>query len=308
VKYNISGKDDYMDILSIKNIYLNLTCEDRDDALKQMSKKIVDLGYAKDSNKVFDYFIERENQISTGLENGFAIPHAKGTGISQAGIFFVRFTKPLEWESLDDSKITDAIFFCIPENGGSEYLQKLALIAQALSSKEFRDKIKSENKEANILAMLNNALIEEEKNTKDKKANSDKTIVAVVACPAGLAHTYMAKKALEVAAEKLNINAFVEAHGAMGIENKIPNSKINSADVVILATDVAVDTEGRFDSLETYQCSTNDVIKNAESVIKNAMALTNGKVKKANTQSDTDFDLQNTEIKGKNKFTRFMKW
>ncbi len=101
-------------------------------------------------------------------------------------------------------------------------------------------------------------------------------IVAVTACPAGLAHTFMAKKALENAAKELGHTIKVETQGAMGIENEITKEEIKNADVAILAIDSYIDKMNRFDGITTIEISTKAALKNAKAVIEKALA----KVKK----------------------------
>jgi len=98
-----------------------------------------------------------------------------------------------------------------------------------------------------------------------------KKIVAVTACPTGIAHTYMAAETLEISAKKENILIKVETQGAMGVENQLTETDIDLADVVILAVDVSVD-ESRFSEKKIYKTSTTQVIRNAKEVLLNALS------------------------------------
>lgn len=98
-------------------------------------------------------------------------------------------------------------------------------------------------------------------------------IVAVTACPTGIAHTYMAAEALEKAAKKMGHTIKVETQGSIGIENKISTKEVAAADVVILAVDVAVKEEGRFKGKPIYRCEAQPVIKNAQKTIEEALKI-----------------------------------
>lgn len=100
-------------------------------------------------------------------------------------------------------------------------------------------------------------------------------IVAVTACPTGIAHTYMAAEALEKAAKKMGHSIKVETQGSIGIENKISAKEVLAADLVILAVDVAVKDENRFKGKPIYRCEAQPVIKNATKIIQEALKILN---------------------------------
>lgn len=97
-----------------------------------------------------------------------------------------------------------------------------------------------------------------------------KKIVAITACPTGIAHTYMAAEMLEMTAKKLNVLIKVETHGAIGVENTLIQSDIEKADAVIIAADVSVNIE-RFEQKKVYKTSTSEAIRNAKKVIEEAL-------------------------------------
>ena len=98
-------------------------------------------------------------------------------------------------------------------------------------------------------------------------------IVAVTACPAGVAHTYMAKKGLQKSAKKLGHKIKVETQGSMGIENEIKEKDLQMADIVIMAVDTKIDKESRFEGLKIYEVPVPDAVKNADQVMTDAISL-----------------------------------
>ncbi|AHI52779.1 fructose-specific PTS transporter subunit EIIC [Spiroplasma culicicola] len=291
-----------MDKLSKKQIILDLDVKSKEEAFTQVSIIAKKLGFIKNEKILEKLFLERELEISTGLEEGFSIPHAKGPQILKSGIFFVKYKNNLEWETFDNKGVKFSIFLLISENDyNSNHLKVLSQISMKLVDKEYRQKLSTTNNVDEIIKLLEHTFEEEKE---EKNTNDLITICAIVACPAGLAHTYMAKKSLEQAGEELNLNIIVEAHGAMGIENKINNETINNSQGVILATDVGVDLEKRFDGIYNLKSSTKEVIKDSKKVINTLIEDS-----KNFTKGEIKFDLKQKEVpKGKNKFTRSLNY
>ncbi|QEH61992.1 PTS system 2-O-a-mannosyl-D-glycerate specific transporter IIABC component [Spiroplasma chinense] len=282
-------------------IFINENIKDKNSVLEFLSKVALDNGYTNNKDSVLEAYTNRENQISTGLEDEFAIPHAKSKAISKPGLIFIKLSEGIEWETFDNKKVKYIISFLIPESGGSDYLEKLSILAGNLADTETRKKIKNCKTESEVNEVLNSFFMTKEKEVKKNKKKSDKYILGISSCAAGLAHTYMAKKAIEDACEKLGYNYKVEAHGSLGVENRITEEELKNALFLIKAVDVEVDEENRFNNLFKYQCSTNDFIKNKEKELEKAISKYE-KVKNNFTEKEeVEFNTKNIDSSESNK-------
>ncbi|WP_334352737.1 PTS sugar transporter subunit IIA [Companilactobacillus sp. HBUAS56257] len=129
-----------------QNILLDVNVSDRDDLLKFISSKCQDLGYTDSSKELYDSFLKREADYSTGLQEGFAIPHAKTDAVKSAQIVYVRTTNPIDWKTYDDKPVTDIFALMVPESGvGTTHLQMLSNLATALLEDDFKKEIRELN-------------------------------------------------------------------------------------------------------------------------------------------------------------------
>ncbi|GAB5056065.1 PTS sugar transporter subunit IIA [Companilactobacillus alimentarius] len=129
-----------------KNILLNISVSDRDDLLHFISNKCEALGYTDSAEDLYDSFIKREADYSTGLQEGFAIPHAKTDDVKSAQIIYVRTNNPIAWKTYDDKPVTDIFALMIPESGvGTTHLKMLSNLATALLEDDFKKEIRKLN-------------------------------------------------------------------------------------------------------------------------------------------------------------------
>lgn len=133
----IHSEQDPADILDKKNIFTDVEVNDRDELLKFLADKSVELGLASDSAAVLRKYQAREQEGSTGMENRIAIPHAQDDSIPNAAMLLVTLKKPIEWETLDNSKVDHVISFLIPEKGSEDHLKYLSNTAKLLTHSEF---------------------------------------------------------------------------------------------------------------------------------------------------------------------------
>lgn len=126
-----------------QNILLDSNVCSRDEVLHLISHKAKLLGYTDSENELYKSFIERENDYSTGLQEGFAIPHAKTNYVKAPGIIYVRNMVPIEWKTYDDKPVTDVFALMVPESGaGTTHLKMLSNLATALLEGDFQKKIR----------------------------------------------------------------------------------------------------------------------------------------------------------------------
>lgn len=208
--------------------------------------------------EIVNGFLNREDQSSTGFENGFAIPHTKVKGLKESNLFIIRDLS-LDWPSMDGNKTEVAIAILVGEESGDEHLKILSTLARKLMNEDFQELIKKGN-EKEIIKELS---IEEE-NKEISKAKE--LIIGVTACTTGIAHTYMAAESLEKKAQELGYEVKIETRGQSGVSNELTKEDIKRAKGVIIAVDVDVPLS-RFNGKKLIEVKVKDGIHKAEELI-----------------------------------------
>lgn len=260
------------------NIYVKLDI--RLETQQEAFDKVVDYAIRDNivdiSNKqeLVDAFIRRESEFSTSLGEGFAIPHAVSKNIDEIAIVYFRFkTKSnngIKWD--DKNFVKYAIFLMIPEaQRNSQHVEILSQIATKLLDNSFKNKLinsKSESEILNLLANVN-ANKQEQKQNDVIGNKGSKNILAITACPVGIAHTYLAAEKIEQAAKSQGYNIKVETHGSVGVKNEFSKSDIENADLVIIASDIGIDTS-RFVGIPIYEARVKEAVDNSNKLINDA--------------------------------------
>lgn len=138
------------------NVFLDVNARNINSFLQFASKAARDAGYTDDISELDRSFLEREKEFSTGLEDGFAIPHAKTTAVSKPGFLYFRLVQPIKWKTYDDQPVTDVFTLMVPpENAGTEHLRMLANLSTALLENEFKKKLRELTTKQEIAAFIN---------------------------------------------------------------------------------------------------------------------------------------------------------
>lgn len=205
-------------------------------ALMQANGNVQDLSVYKQA------VLAREEQSSTGVGEGIAIPHAKTAAITAPGLAAMTIPAGVDYDSLDGLPVQLLFLIAAPEGGANEHLEILSRLSTMLMDETFRkDLLAAGNKEEflQIIDRAEAASFTEENQVPQDKAQYD--VLAVTACPTGIAHTFMAAEALEKAAEKAGISLKVETNGSTGIKNALTAQEIADAKCIIVAADKAVE-------------------------------------------------------------------
>lgn len=232
----------------------------------------------------------REELSPTGIEAGLAIPHGKSDAVKEATFAVALLDNTIDdWESVDESNKVKLIFLlAIPKaEAGSTHLELLAELMKRISDEKYKTLIEQSKTSKEL---YNN--IENYKEEIIENVEYTKTIVAVTACPAGIAHTYMAAEALVKAGRELGVKVFVEKQGVNGIEDRHTNEQFKNADAAVFAVDVAVKNKERYAHLPMYHTKVAAPIKNAKEIIKNAL-------KQAETHKKGEFKQNENLQEGK---------
>lgn len=236
--------------------------------------------------------LAREAQSSTGIGEGIAMPHAKTSAVNQPTIVFGKSTNGVEYESLDEQPAYFFFMIAVPEGESNMHLQALKVLSSLLLDAEFIGQLRDVKSPSEVTALFDAKHAEKEAEEAAKKAkqssvqsangsasatsgvivgnpDSDKFVVAVTACPTGIAHTFMAEDALKKKAKELGVNIRVETNGSEGVGNELTADEIARASGVIIAADKNVEM-ARFSGKPVLQRPVSDGIRKSEELIRKA--------------------------------------
>ena len=234
-------------------------------------------GKLNDKEEYKKQILKRESQSSTGLEEGIAIPHAKTAAVKIPSIAFGLSKNGVDYESLDGEP--SKLFFMIaaPANASDTHIEILSKLTTMLLDDDIRERlleVKTPQEVIEILSLENEDEEEKKEEVTVKAENSDlPEVLAVTACPTGIAHTYMAADALIKKAKELGVNIKVETNGSTGVKNMLTDEEIKNAKGIIVAADKNVEM-ARFDGKNVEIVPVKEGIKNPEGLIKNALNQT----------------------------------
>lgn len=288
-------------LTSVELISTDVDLKTKDEVIRYLVKKLAEQGKLNSEEDFYKAVLEREKLSATGLEAGLAIPHGKSKAVKEAAFAVALLKNPIEdWESVDENNKVKMVFLlAIPEaEAGSTHLELLAELATRIADEDYRRRLSNSKTPAELYNNLEAYNKQKYEFTSDEKK---KVIVAVTACPAGIAHTYMAAEALQKAGKELGVAVYVEKQGANGIEDPHTHENLKNAEVAIFAVDVAVKNEERFNHLPIYRTSVAAPLKDAKGIIQEALKLSGSKEKKEykpqNNKTNNEKKSIKTEMK-----------
>lgn len=261
------------DLLKKDLMVLDLKAETKEEAIKEIADKFFEKGYVKSAEEFAEGLREREAQGSTALGESVAIPHSKNKTVIEPAVLFARKIGGLDYDALDGEPTE--IFFAIgaPDGENNLHVATLAELSKMIMKDGFIDDLKKVENEDQVYAVIEK-YIEKEKPVQEEAENQEVkleiNLLAVTACPNGIAHTYMAQEALEKAAKARGVNIKVETNGSDGIKNRLTASEIEKADAIIIAADKKVET-ARFNGKKVIQRPVSDGIRKADELVYKAI-------------------------------------
>ena len=263
------------DLLRKDGINLNVDAGDQNaaiDALIELHERVGNLNNVSAFKKAI---LAREDKGSTAIGMGIAVPHAKSSSVSTAGVTAVTIPAGIDYKSLDGAP--SKLFFMIaaPDTAADTHLEVLAKLMTLLMDQKFAAKLLEAKTPDEFLSIVDEKEAEKDKEDAAKKAASapkaaPKKLLGVTACPTGIAHTFMAAEALELKAKDMGLNIKVEKDGSAGAKDVLTSSEIAEADVIIIACDKNIEM-GRFDGKDVIITSTKEAIHNPETLIRKAL-------------------------------------
>ena len=259
-----------VDLLKKESIMLNAAPGSKSEAIDMLVDLQVKGGNISDKEEYKKGIIAREEHGSTAVGEGIAIPHAKNKGVKAPSLAAMTVPGGVDYEALDDEPSNILFMIAAPEGGGDVHLDVLARLMTILMDEDFRERLLSATDKDNFLKIIDD--MESEKypdEPQEKAAGGDDgkiKVLAVTACPTGIAHTYMAAEALEKAGKKLGISIKVETNGSGGAKNILTKAEIEACDGIIVAADKNVEM-ARFDGKKVIITKVSDGIKIPEELI-----------------------------------------
>lgn len=282
-------------ILRSDCIVLDKQLQTKKDVINYMANHLYHGNYINNKEKFIADINKREKESSTNMGNLITIPHAKSSVVNQPVMMYLRTDR--EITDNDGQKLRSFFMIAVPESGSDEHLKIISKLATYLMEENFLKHLLSAETPYEILSIFNNKAAE----SGDFSNNQNKgLIVGITGCPTGIAHTFMAKKALEEAGQELGYEVKIETHGAIGVENKLTKEDIKRAEYVIIACDKEVQMS-RFIGKKVLQKKVVDAknVSLAKNLIINAE---NGMAKEikpgGKTLEDSKEMLQGSETKG----------
>lgn len=277
------------DLLAVESIDLKGKATGKTDVLNQCVDLMAKSGKIADVEKYRKGVFEREDEGTTGIGMGIAIPHCKSDAVKKAGLAAMVVKNGVDFESLDGTPAKIIFLIAAPNTEDNVHLQVLSKLSVMLMDEHFTDSLINANSVDEFLSIIDDAEAVKDANNepkKEEKVSSGAFIVAVTACPTGIAHTYMAAEALEKKAKELGYQIKVETRGSGGAKNVLTEDEIAKAAGVIVACDTKVPTD-RFDGKKVIECQVSDGINKAEELVKRAAAGDAPVFKASGKASDT---------------------
>jgi len=257
------------ELFTAKSIELDSAASNRDEILSRLVELQATHGNITDTEAYKKALYAREDEASTYVDNGITVPHAKTNVVTRPSLAALRLSTPVQYNAEDDGK-TDLLFAIAAPENGSLHVDMLARMMQMLMNEDFVEKLKAAKTPTEFLALIDaqeEAQFGEESFTQQAIPQSGYRILAVTACPNGIAHTYMAAEALAKAGDKLGLPTKVETNGSDGAKNVLTRAEIAACDGIIVAADKNVET-ARFDGKPVLFARVDDGIHKPEELLK----------------------------------------
>ena len=260
------------DLLQKNLMIMDLQATDKQSAIEEMVQRLYEEKIISNIEEFKAGILAREAQTSTGLGDGVAIPHAKNAAVLQPAVLFAKSPQGLDYEALDGQPTSLFFMIAAPEGANDTHLQALAALSGRLIDADFLTKLNQAQTPDDV-----QMLFAEEKETTEEPAPQENLagdrpfIIAVTACPTGIAHTFMAADALKKKAAEMGVEIKVETNGSEGVKNKLTPEDIKRAQAVIVAADKKIEMN-RFDGKPLLNRPVSDGIRKTEALITEAVS------------------------------------
>ena len=263
------------DLLDKRSISLNGAPKSKEEALDQVVALMAESGKINDEEAYRKQVYAREEESTTGIGEGIAIPHGKCDAVDRPGLAAMVVKDGVDFDALDGEPVTLIFLIAAPNTEDNVHLDVLSKLSVLMMDEEFSDSLRNAKSPDEFLEIIDKA--DDEKPDIDQRlaepAEEQKgqaKILAVTSCPTGIAHTYMAAEGIEKAAKTKGCFVKVETRGSGGAKNVLTDKEIQEADCIIVAADAQVPMD-RFDGKKVIECQVSDGISKADALLERAV-------------------------------------
>ena len=265
------------DLLDKNSISLNAAPADKKETLDLAVELMAKSGKLSDVEKYREQVYAREEESTTGIGEGIAIPHGKCDAVKAPGLAAMVIKNGVEYESLDGEPVTLLFLIAAPNTKDNVHLDVLSKLSVMLMDENFTTSLRNAKSVDEFLQIID-AADESAKSIDDRLSDTGITtekkkgfkLLAVTSCPTGIAHTYMAAEALEKAAKAADCQIKIETRGSAGAKNVLTAEEIAAADCIIVAADAKVPMD-RFNGKKVISCQVSDGIGKADQLVEQAV-------------------------------------
>ncbi|CUB09639.1 PTS system fructose-specific EIIABC component [Bacillus cereus] len=260
------------DLLKRDTVIMNLTASNKEAVIDELVEKLNGANRLNSKDEFKEAILKRESQSTTGIGEGIAIPHAKTKAVKQPAICFGRSVSGVNYESLDGQPAHLFFMIAASEGANNTHLETLSRLSTLLMDEGFRKKLLEAKDEEELLRLFDEKENEKEETDIEvaKPEGNEPYVLAVTACPTGIAHTYMAADSLKAKAAELGIAIKVETNGSTGVKNGLTKEDIERATAIIVAADKQVEMN-RFAGKHVIQVPVADGIRKTETLLNRAV-------------------------------------
>ena len=258
------------ELLNVKSIALNPAVSNKSEALDTLVDLMEKRGNLKDKAEYKKAVLARESLSTTGIGEGIAIPHAKTSAVEKPGLAAMVIKDGIDFDSLDGEPAKLFFLIAAPEGEANLHLDVLARLSTMLMSPDFKDKLLNASSKEEFLKVIDETESDKIEKENTKVESNGYQVLAVTACPTGIAHTYMAAESLENKAKEMGISIKVETNGSGGAKNVLTKEDIDNCTAIIVAADKKVEM-ARFDGKKVIQCPVADGIYKTEKLLTEAV-------------------------------------
>ncbi|MGF9854264.1 fructose-specific PTS transporter subunit EIIC [Bacillus paramobilis] len=259
------------ELLKRDTVIMNLTASNKEAVIDELVEKLDGANRLNSKAEFKEAILKRESQSTTGIGEGIAIPHAKTKAVKQPAICFGRSVSGINYESLDGQPAHLFFMIAASEGANNTHLETLSRLSTVLMDEEFRKQLLEAKDEEELLRLFDEKENEKEEEVEVARPEGNEPyVLAVTACPTGIAHTYMAADSLKAKAAELGIAIKVETNGSTGIKNGLTKEDIERATAIIVAADKQVEMN-RFAGKHVIQVPVADGIRKTETLLNRAV-------------------------------------
>ncbi len=249
----------FQNLLDANTIQLKMQAGSKQEALWQMYRMLYQAGCIRSIARFADAVQEREKHGMTGIGGMLAIPHGCSETVVRSRVAIARLVHPIQWETVDCQPVRVLLLFAIAPGDSEVQLQAMAAMARFLGQEEYKRRLLNCRSVRGLCRLL--------QEMPEGEMGVGLHLVAVTACPAGVAHTYISRECLIQGATARHHSIKVETQGAVGVENRLTPVEIREADVVIIAADIEIEQPERFEGKRIVRVPVSVAIHSADELV-----------------------------------------